>query len=154
MNQAIFAFTRFEFITKRTRKRAFVDEMKLVVPCTKLTGLTQPLVPASKTDRPPFQIASMLRTHFMQQCFGLSDPAMEEALQDIVLFREFAQVDAGTSLDATWIPTSSPTKNNSGERDPAMHQTQKGSQWHFGVKVHISADAESGWVHTVRHCCQ
>ena len=39
----------------------------------------------------------MLRIHFMQQCFGLSDPAMEEALHDMALFREFAQLDAGAT---------------------------------------------------------
>ena len=48
-------------------------------------------------------IATMLRIHFMQQWFGLSDPAMEEALHDIALFREFAQLDAG----ATRLPDES-----------------------------------------------
>lgn len=42
----------------------------------------------------------MLRIHFMQEWFGLSDPAMEEALQDIVLFRKFAQID----VDDTRLP--------------------------------------------------
>ena len=32
----------------------------------------------------------MLRIHFMQQWFTLSDPAMEEALHDVPLFRDFA----------------------------------------------------------------
>ena len=35
----------------------------------------------------------MLRIHFMQQWFTLSDPAMEEALHDVPLFREFAGLD-------------------------------------------------------------
>jgi transposase, IS5 family len=39
----------------------------------------------------------MLRIHFMQQWFGLSDPAMEEALHDVPLYREFAGLDAGTT---------------------------------------------------------
>lgn len=34
----------------------------------------------------------MLRVHFMQQWFTLSDPAMEEALHDVPLFREFANL--------------------------------------------------------------
>ncbi|MCM3566412.1 IS5 family transposase, partial [Hydrogenophaga intermedia] len=41
------------------------------------------------------------------------------------------------------------TKNGSGERDPEMHQTKKGNQWHFGMKAHIGVDADSGLVHTV-----
>jgi IS5 family transposase len=45
--------------------------------------------------RPPFPVATMLRIHFMQQWFGLSDPAMEEALYDVPLYREFAGLDEG-----------------------------------------------------------
>ena len=193
MKQTTFASTGFELVTKRTRKREFLEEMNLVVPWTELTGLIQPFTPASKTGRPPFPIATMLRIHFMQQWFGLSDPAMEEALHDMALFREFAQLDAGatrlpdestilrfrhlleannlasqilatvnaklierglllkagTVVDVTLIAAPSSTKNNSGERDPEMHQTKKGNQWHFGMKAHIGADADSGLVHTV-----
>ena len=87
MKQTTFASTGFELITKRTRKREFLDEMNLVVPWMELTGLIQTFAPASKTGRPPFHIATMLRIHFMQQWFGLSDPAMEEALHDMALFR-------------------------------------------------------------------
>ncbi len=55
----------------------------------------------------------------------------------------------GTVVDPTLIAAPSSTKNNSGERDPEMHQTKKGNQWHFGMKAHICSDAESGLVHTV-----
>jgi IS5 family transposase len=180
-------------VTKITRKREFLDDINLVVPLTALTGLIQPFAHSSKTGRPPFPIATMLRIHFMQHWFGLSDPAMEEALHDMVLFREFAQLvpgttrlpdestilgfrhlleannlasqilatvnaklsewglllKSGTVVDAILIAAPSSTKNNSGERDPEMHQTKKGNQWHFGMKAHIGADADSGLVHTV-----
>ena len=56
---------------------------------------------------------------------------------------------AGTVVDATLIAAPSSTKNSRGERDPEMHQTKKGNQWHFGMKAHIGVDAESGLVHTV-----
>jgi IS5 family transposase len=56
----------------------------------------------------------------------------------------------GTVVDATLIAAPSSTKNQSGERDPQMHQSKKGNQWYFGMKAHIGADAESGLVHTVR----
>jgi IS5 family transposase len=135
----------------------------------------------------------MLRIHFLQQWFGLSDPAMEEALHDTSLYCEFAHLDpgamrlpdestilrfrhlleannlsilllatinatlatkglmlkTGTVVDATLIAAPSSTKNSRGERDPEMHQTKKGNQWHFGMKAHIGVDAESGLVHTV-----
>jgi transposase, IS5 family len=55
----------------------------------------------------------------------------------------------GTVVDATIIAAPSSTKNKSGERDPEMHQTKKGNQWHFGMKAHIGVDAESGLVHSV-----
>jgi IS5 family transposase len=167
--------------------------MNLVVPWSELIGLITPHAPTGKTGRPPFAVATMLRIHFMQQWFGLSDPAMEEALHDVPLYREFSGLDAGitrlpdestilrfrhlleandlsqqllatinatlatkglmlktgTVVDATLIAAPSSTKNNSGERDPEMHQTKKGNQWHFGMKAHIGVDAESGLVHTV-----
>jgi len=67
MQQTTFASTGFELVTKRTRKREFLEEMNLVMPWTELTGLIQPFTPASKTGRPPFPIATILRIHFMQQ---------------------------------------------------------------------------------------
>lgn len=55
----------------------------------------------------------------------------------------------GTVVDATLIAAPSSAKNSSGERDPEIHQTKKGKQWHFGMKAHIGVDADSGLVHTV-----
>ena len=179
--------------TKRTRKREFLDEMNRVVPWTALVELIAPYAPEGRKGRPPFPVESMLRIHFMQQWFTLSDPAMEESLHDIPMFREFANLSwdsrlpdettilrfrrlleehklapqilkvvndmltakglllrAGTVVDATLIAAPSSTKNASGERDPEMHQSKKGNQWHHGMKAHIGVDADSGLVHTVR----
>jgi len=82
---------------KRTRKRQFLDEMERVVPWARLVGLIEPHYPKGRTRRPPFPIATLLRTHFLQQWFALSDPAMEEALFDVPLFREFAQLPTGVT---------------------------------------------------------
>ena len=180
--------------TKRTRKREFLDEMNRVVPWSALVKLVAAHAPVGNKGRPPFAVETMLRIHFMQQWFTLSDPAMEEALHDVPLLREFSGLDnwttrlpdestilrfrhllekhklaaqillvvndllrakglllkAGTVVDATLIAAPSSTKNASGERDPEMHQSKKGNQWHFGMKAHIGVDAESGLVHTVR----
>lgn len=55
----------------------------------------------------------------------------------------------GTIVDATIVEAPSSTKNKDGERDPEMHQTKKGNQWHYGMKVHIGVDAGTGYVHTI-----
>ena len=56
----------------------------------------------------------------------------------------------GTIIDAPLIAAPSPTKNKAGERDPEMHQTKKGNQWSFGMKVHrIGVDKDSGLIHSV-----
>jgi IS5 family transposase len=65
------------------------------------------------------------------------------------LARKGLLLKRGSIVDATIIAAPSSTKNSSGKRDPEMHQTQKGNQWHFGMKAHIAVDAESGLVHTV-----
>ena len=95
MKQISLATTGFELVTKRTRKREFLDEMNLVIPWSQLLGLIAPHAPAGKMGRPPFATEVMLRIHLLQQFFGHSDPAMEEALPDIPLYREFAKLDAG-----------------------------------------------------------
>ena len=75
---------------KRTRKREFLDEMNRAMPWADLVALVAPFAPEGRKGRPPFAVETMLRTHFMQQWFGLSDPAMEEALHDVPMYREFA----------------------------------------------------------------
>ncbi len=178
---------------KKTRKREFLEQMDKVVPWTALVELIAPYYPEGKKGRPPFSLETMLRTHFLQQWFTLSDPGMEEAFFDTPLYREFAQLEEftrlpdestilrfrhrlekhklaeqilatvnelltqrglllkkGTVVDATLIPAPSSTKNKDKARDPEMHSSQKGRQWHFGMKAHIGVDSESGLVHTVR----
>ena len=55
----------------------------------------------------------------------------------------------GTIVDASIIEAPSSTKNRCGKRDPEMHQTKKGNQWHFGMKAHIGVDADTGIVHSL-----
>ena len=127
----------------------------------------------------------MLRTHWVQLFYNLSDPGMEDLLYEsgsesepvrrfvglrlsgplpdettILNFRHLLEkhnlgqglldeinahleseglklregtIVEGTIVDATIIEAPSSTKNRAGERDPEMHQTRKGSQWHFGM---------------------
>jgi transposase, IS5 family len=83
--------------TKKTRKREFLEEMESVVPWAALVQIVEPHCPRAKTGRPPFAVETMLRIHYLQQWFGLSDPAMEEALHDVPLYREFAKLGQSMS---------------------------------------------------------
>jgi transposase, IS5 family len=78
---------------KKTRKQVFLEQMDQVVPWAALVELIAPYYPEGRKGRPPFSLLTMLRIHFMQQWFTLSDPAMEEAFFDTPLYREFAQLE-------------------------------------------------------------
>ena len=55
---------------------------------------------------------------------------------------------SGTIVDATIIAAPPSTKNEQKARDPEMHQTKKGKDWHFGMKAHIGTDRH-GIVHSL-----
>ncbi len=57
------------------------------------------------------------------------------------------KLSGGTIVDATLIAAPPSTKNQDKSRDPEMHQTKKGKDWHFGMKLHIGADSKTGLVH-------
>jgi IS5 family transposase len=58
------------------------------------------------------------------------------------------KVGTGTIVDATIIGAPSSTKNEDKARDPEMHQTRKGQQWYFGMKMHIGVDSQTGLAHS------
>jgi transposase, IS5 family len=66
-----------------------------------------------------------------------------------VLQQQGLRLSRGTIVDATIIAAPSSTKNAEGERDPQMHQTKKGKQWYFGMKVHVGVDSRSKVIHSV-----
>lgn len=192
MSQMSFGDAEYAGKRKQTRREVFLGEMEQVVPWKSLLTLIEPFYPTAGRGRHPYPLETMLRVHLMQNWFGLSDPAMEEALYEITPMRVFARLSLtmpipdettilnfrrlletnelapeilarvnaylarkglllkrGSIVDATIIAAPSSTKNAEGERDPEMHQTKKGNQWHFGMKAHIGVDADSGLVHTV-----
>ncbi len=182
MKQISLAATGFELVTKRTRKRVFLDQMNLVVPWSELVGLIQPFASdgtTAKGGRPSFPVETMLRIHFLQQWFCLSDPAIEEALHDVSLYCEFARLDPGamrlpdkstilrlrhlleeSNLSIQLLATINATLATKGlmlkigtvvdaTLIAAPSSTKRGNQWHFGMKAHIGVDADSGLVHTV-----
>lgn len=83
----------------------------------------------------------LLESHKLTR--GILEEVKSYLAERCLLLRE------GTIVDATIIAAPSSTKNQKGERDPEMHQTKKGNQWHFGMKAHIGVDTSSGLVHSV-----
>jgi IS5 family transposase len=70
-------------------------------------------------------------------------------LVGVHLQRQGLKVSSGTIVDATIIAAPSSTKNADGKRDPEMHQTMKGKDWHFGMKAHVGVDKKTKLIHSV-----
>jgi len=193
MSQMSFSDAEFTQKRRQTRKERFLTRMDEIIPWGLLERILEPHYPKAGNGRRPYPLNTMLRVHFLQQWYDLSDPAAEDALYEVTPMRQFAKLslDApipdestimnfrhllerkglgeeilaqlnqqmsdsgvmlkqGTLIDASIIEAPSSTKNASASRDPEMHQTKKGNQWHFGFKAHIGVDACSGMTRVVR----
>ena len=194
MRQLTLASASFDKHSKQTRRAKFLAEMDRVVPWRELCALIEPFYPRGGNGRPPVGLERMLRLHFLQHWFNLSDPAAEEALYDSLSMRRFVGIDlgrepvpdettilkfrhllerhnlgrplfdrvnehlalrglkvaGGTIVDATIIAAPSSTKNEAKARDPEMHQTRKGQQWYFGMKLHIGVDSKTKLIHSMK----
>ena len=194
MKQTSFSDMEYAAKKKVTRRDRFLAEIDAVTPWAALVAEVEPHYPKGEgRGRPPIGVERMLRMYIAQQCFGLSDEGVEDAIYDSQAIRGFVGIDLGregapdattllkfrrrleahqlterifaainvhlaekglllregTVVDATIIAAPSSTKNQSEGRDPEMHQTKKGNEWHFGMKAHIGVDAQSGLVHTL-----
>lgn len=190
------SFSDAEYASKKklTRRDRFLAEIETATPWPALVAVLLPYYPKGDgRGRPPIGLERMLRMYIAQQCFGLSDEGVEDAIYDSQAIRGFVGIDLthesapdattllkfrrllekhklterifneinghlaskglmmreGTIVDATLIAAPPSTKNKDGKRDPEMHQSKKGNDWHFGMKAHIGVDAASGLVHTV-----
>lgn len=86
----------FEKYRKKTRKELFLDDMEVIIPWKELCEAIQPFYPNPEgAGRRPIGIERMLRIHFLQHWFHLSDPAAEEALYDSRAMRRFVGIDLG-----------------------------------------------------------
>lgn len=190
------SFSDAEYASKKklTRRDRFLAEIEAATPWPALMAALLPYYPKGDgRGRPPIGLERMLRMYISQQCFGLSDEGVEDAIYDSQAIRGFVGIDLthesapdattllkfrrmleqnsltkrifdeinghlaskgltmreGTIVDATLIAAPPSTKNRDGKRDPEMHQSKKGNDWHFGLKAHIGVDMATGLVHTV-----
>jgi IS5 family transposase len=100
MTQMSFSDAEYAGKRKQTRRETFLAEMEQVVPWNALLALVEPVYPKAGKGRRPYPMKMMLRIHLLQNWFGYSDPAMEEALYEVAPLRRFA----GLSLTRGSVP--------------------------------------------------
>jgi transposase, IS5 family len=93
MRTVSFASLAYENKKKKTRREQFLEEMNQVIPWGELLQVIKGYYPKAGNGRQPMPLERMLRIYFMQQWYGMSDPAMEDALYDIESMRRFADID-------------------------------------------------------------
>ncbi|MET0106671.1 MAG: IS5 family transposase [Sedimenticola sp.] len=99
MRQHTLAEEGFERYRKPTRREQFLNEMERIIPWEGLCGVIEPFYPKGEgAGRPPVGVERMLRIHFLQHWFNLSDPAVEEALYESRSMRRFVGIDLGREL--------------------------------------------------------
>lgn len=103
MKQMTFADAEYAGKRKQTRKELFLIEMDRVVPWKGLIALIEPHYPKGEGGRPAYPLMAMLRVHLLQNWFGYSDPAMEEALYETTILRQFAGLNLERIPDETTI---------------------------------------------------
>jgi len=103
MKQMTFADAEYAGKRKQTRKELFLIEMDRVVPWKGLIALIEPHYPKGEGGRPAYPLMAMLRVHLLQNWFGYSDPAMEEALYETTILRQFAGLSLERIPDETTI---------------------------------------------------
>ena len=95
MTQSTLAVGGFDAHSKVTRKAAFLARMDKLVPWTALVELIEPHYSKAGNGRPPRDLSTMLRMYCVANWFNLADEACEDAMYDIVAFREFCRIDLG-----------------------------------------------------------
>src|SRR6266571_4623959 len=158
------SFSDLEYANKKklTRRDRFLAEIDKATPWGKLHQAIEPFYPkVSGPGRPPIggfvgidlnresapDATTLLKFRHLLEANGLTrkifDTINAHLAEKGLMMRE------GTIVDATLIAAPPSTKNKDGERDPEMHQSKKGNDWHFGMKAHVGVDATSGLVHTL-----
>lgn len=103
MEQMSLADAKYAGKRKQTRRERFLIEMDQVVPWKGLIALIEPHYPKGDGGRLAYPLMAMLRVHLMQNWFGYSDPAMEEALYETTILRQFSGLHLDRIPDETTI---------------------------------------------------
>ncbi len=113
------------------------DMLYEVEPVRRFAGLTLDALPDETT---------ILKFRHLLEKYGLGERLMA-SINDCLASRGLT-LREGTVVDASIVEAPSSTKNRAGKRDPEMHQTRKGKQWYFGMKMHVGSDAQTGVAHS------
>ena len=102
------SFSDFEYANKKkqTRRERFLAEIEAVTPWAAMVSALEPFYPkGTGRGRPPIGLERMLRMYVAQQCFGLSDEGMEDAIYDSQSIRRFVGIDLAreSAPDATTL---------------------------------------------------
>ncbi len=161
MDQPTFADLEFQNKKRKTRREVFLEQLDTLIPWQRLEERIRPHYPKAGRGRRPYDLSVMLRVHMVQLCHNLSDPAMKDLLYEAESVRRFVGFrlsepipDASTILHFRHLLE----RHNLGEglfaeiqdhlAAQGMRQVKKGNQYHFGMKLHIGTDAETGLVHS------
>lgn len=90
---------------KKLKCERFLDEMGKIIPWDRFCDEVKPFYTEKETGRKRMELILMLKVYFLQQWYGLSDPAAEEAIYDRNSFQKFLDIDllSGNIPDETTI---------------------------------------------------
>lgn len=102
------SFSDLEYSAKKklTRRDRFLGEIEAVTPWSAVVAELEPFYPKGEgRGRPPIGLERMLRMYVAQQCFGLSDEGIEDAIYDSQSIRRFVGIDLAreSAPDATTL---------------------------------------------------
>jgi IS5 family transposase len=102
------SFSDLEYAAKKklTRRDRFLAEIEAVTPWSAIVAELEPFYPKGEgRGRPPIGLERMLRMYVAQQCFGLSDEGIEDAVYDSQSIRRFVGIDLAreSAPDATTL---------------------------------------------------
>ena len=150
-------------INQRAGRNEWLDDIVKLIDWSALDRVLSP-IHASAEGRPAYPVLTLIRLLLLQQWYGLSDPGLEEAVDDRLSFRRFAglpldegvpdhstiwrfrQQLAGHGLAGAVAAAVKPPCAKEGavsERDPDASWTKKNGRSTFGYKAHIAVDEGS-----------
>jgi IS5 family transposase len=88
-------FSDMEYLAKKrqTRRERFLQELDRLTPWEELQAVVVPFYPSGRRGRPTRGAGHMLRMYMAQQCLGLSDEGIEDAIYDSHAVRRFVGID-------------------------------------------------------------